>query len=146
MQELVETATIPRPVEEVFDAAADPFRQLEWDAGMLKSVEALGGEPLAKGARYRGKFKGMGTVEYDYAEYDRPRVFAHHSVISMGEMLHTLEFEPDDGGTRLTQRLSMQPTFLGRLMGPMMRSKMRSRLRSIPVQLTSYLAEERAGS
>jgi uncharacterized protein YndB with AHSA1/START domain len=143
MDELVETGTIPRPLEEVFDAAADPFQQLQWDAKLLKSVQPVGSGPLAKGARYRGRFKGMGTVEYEYADYDPPHRFAHRSALPMGEMLHTLEFEPVDGGTRLTQRISMRPTFLGRVMGPVMRPRMRRRMRDLPLQLTEYLQAKR---
>ena len=58
-----ESAVIRRPVEEVFDAAADPQRQLEWDPGTLRSVEKLTPGPLGQGSRYRGDVKGSGVVE-----------------------------------------------------------------------------------
>ena len=66
-----ESAVIRRPVEEVFDAAADPQTQLEWDPGTLRSVEKLTPGPLGQGSRYRGDFKGSGVVEYEYVEFDR---------------------------------------------------------------------------
>ena len=60
------SADISHPGQQVFAASADPITQLKWDPGTLKSVEALTPGPPGKGSRYRGKFAGFGTVEYEF--------------------------------------------------------------------------------
>jgi uncharacterized protein YndB with AHSA1/START domain len=83
---IVSNDIIAAPPEAVFDAAADPQTQLSWDAGNLLAVEKLTPGALARGARYRGRFKGMGTVEYEFAEFDRPHRFAHRTQVPFGTM------------------------------------------------------------
>ena len=82
---ITETAFIAQPTARVFDAAADPQVQLEWDAPTLREVEKLTRGPLAPGARYRGNFKGFGVVTYEFAEFEPGRSFQHVARIPMGE-------------------------------------------------------------
>src|SRR5215217_5606082 len=99
---VVESAIIEQPLARVFDTAADARKQLEWDRDTLRSVEQLTPGPLGQGTRYRGDFKGFGVVEYEFAEYEPPRRFAHQTSMKMGVMRHTFTFEQVSGGTRLT--------------------------------------------
>src|SRR5215203_2705607 len=102
MPSVVVSETIPQPRGRVFEAAADPLIQRLWDANTLLSIEKLDPGPLGPGARYRGKFKGMGTVEFDYSMYEPISRFQHHSRMPVGEMFHTFELEEaPGGGTRL---------------------------------------------
>jgi uncharacterized protein YndB with AHSA1/START domain len=140
MVRVEETTTIDAPPERVFRAAADPERQLEWDAGTLRHVERLGDTPLGPGARYRGKFKGFGTVEYEFVEFDEPQAFAHRARVPVGQMTHRFTFEPTDGGTRVTQVGELEPSVLGRVMGPMVRRMFGKRFRLIGDELDRYLA------
>ena len=140
MIRISESAVIRRPVEEVFDAAADPQTQLEWDPGTLRSVEKLTPGPLGQGSRYRGDFKGSGVVEYEYVEFDRPRRFAHRADVKIGRIRHVFTFEPVAEGTRLTQEAHLRRNFLGRLMGPLATNIVRKRLRTIGSELDTYLA------
>lgn len=142
MLKVVETAVMERSAAELFAAAADPFTQLRWDSGTLKSVEKLGPGPLGQGARYRGTFKGFGVVEYDYADYDPPHRFSHRTTLKMGEMRHTFTFEPVAGGTRMTQAGELSPNLLGWFMQPMMARMLRKRFRAIADELRAYLATE----
>ncbi len=135
-----ESAVIRRPVEEVFDAAADPQTQLEWDPGTLRSVEKLTPGPLGQGSRYRGDFKGSGVVEYEYVEFDRPRRFAHRADVKIGRIRHVFTFEPVPEGTRLTQEAHLRRNFLGRLMGPLATRFVRKRFRQIADELDRYLS------
>jgi hypothetical protein len=140
MRTVTETAVIERPQAELFQAAADPERQLVWDSGTLKSVEKLSPGPLGRGSRYRGGFKGFGTVVYEFAEFEAPRRFAHLARMPMGEMRHTFTFEPANQGTRMTQTGELRPNLLGRLMGPMIAWSLGKRFRTIADELGSYLA------
>jgi len=137
-----ESAVIHRPVEEVFDAAADPQTQLEWDPGTLRSVENLTPGPLGLGSRYRGDFKGSGVVEYEYVEFDRPRRFAHRADVKIGRIRHVFTFEPVPEGTRLTQEAHLRRNFLGRLMGPLGTRFVRKRFRQIASELETYLSRK----
>lgn len=133
------TDIIPAPPEAAFDTAADPNTQLRWDAANLLKVEQLTSGPLAKGSRYRGHFKGMGTVEYEFAEFDRPRRFTHRTRVPFGTMSHQLTFEAAAGGTRLTQEGWLEPNLIGRLMGPVIGRMLRRRLPTVAAELRDYL-------
>ena len=132
---------VHHPREAAFAAAADPQRQLEWDPDTFKSFEKLTDGPLAQGARYRGTFKGFGTVEYEFAEYDPPSRFAHVARVKPGQMRHTLIFEPAPDGTRLTQVGELTPNLLGRLIAPMFKRMLAKRFRLIASELDAYLAK-----
>ena len=142
MIKVTETAIVHAPPESIFQVAADPIEQLKWDPGTLKKVEKLDPGPLARGARYRGDFKGFGTMEYDYAEYEPPRSFAHHAVMRMGEMRHTFTFEAVPEGTQLTQVGELQPNLLGKIMSPMLKSGFKKRFREIASELDAYTASK----
>jgi uncharacterized protein YndB with AHSA1/START domain len=146
MLKVSETTTIACPPAEVFAAAADPQKQLEWDPGTMRSVEKLTPGPLGRGARYRANFKGFGVVEYDYPEYEPGRRFAHHSVMMMGDMRHTFEFEAVPEGTRLTQSIVVEPKGIGRLMAPLMSRMLHNRLRVVGSELKEYLKNPPATS
>jgi hypothetical protein len=139
MLRVSETAIIPRPVDEVFAAASDPLKQLEWDPATMKRVEKLTPGPLGRGSRYRAAFKVMGTVEYDFPDFDPPRRFSHRTRLPMGEMRHTFIVEPVPQGTRLTQEGELRPTLLGRLMQPLMARMLRRRFRTVAQELSEYL-------
>jgi hypothetical protein len=107
--------------------------------GTLKRIEpvTLGG--LRRGARYRGDFKGFGTVEYEFVEYEPDRRFAHHTRMKFGEMHHRCEFEAVPNGTRLTQSMQVEPKGIGRLMAPFMKGMFSKRFREIALEIGQYL-------
>jgi uncharacterized protein YndB with AHSA1/START domain len=139
MFEVQETVVIARDPEEVFDVAVDPEKQLEWDAGNLKRVEKLTPEPLGRGSRFRGTFKGFGTVEYEYDELDRPRRFSHRANLPVGGAHHLFELAPAEGGTRLTQTIVATPKGLGKLVTPVMKPMIKRRIRTINAELKVHL-------
>lgn len=138
-----ETVIRRRP-DVVFLAAAEPENQLHWDATGMRSVEKLTEGPLARGSRYRGRWRRWGTIEYTFAEYDPPRRFTHDARMKLGRALHTLDFVADDGGTRLVQELRLsEPNGLGRALGPVLRPLVRRRMADIGNQLKAYVEAER---
>jgi hypothetical protein len=136
-----ESSIIPHPLAEVFAIAADPFKQLEWDPGTLKRVEQVTPGGLGRGSRFRGDFKGYGVVEYEFAEYEPDRRFAHHTVMKFGEMHHRFEFEAASDGTRLTQSIRVEPKGIGKLMAPLMKGMFSKRLREIATEIGQYLGK-----
>jgi len=137
-------ATIHHPPEVVFGTAASPEKELEWDPEM-KAVEKLTDGPLGKGSRYRGKFKGFGTIEYEFAEFDEPRRFVHQARVAMGTFQHRFTFEPVNGGTRLTQEGELWPNVLGRIASPMVKWMLGKRFRLIAAEVDRYLQSKNAG-
>jgi hypothetical protein len=140
-----ESAIIPRPQQEVFDTAADPTTQLEWDRDTLKRVQKLSPGPLGQGTKYRGKFKGFGMVDYEFEEYEPPRRFTHLAKMPMGEMRHIFTFDPVPEGTRMTQEAQLRPNLLGRIAAPIMLRFLRKRFRTIADEVGTYL-EGRQGT
>jgi uncharacterized protein YndB with AHSA1/START domain len=138
------TATMHHPPEVVFRTAASPEKELEWDPGTL-TVEKLTDGPLGKGSRYRGKFKGFGTIEYEFVEFDEPRRFVHQARIAIGTFQHRFTFEPVSGGTRLTQEGELWPTVLGWIASPVVKSMLGKRFRLIAAQVDRYLQLKNAG-
>jgi uncharacterized protein YndB with AHSA1/START domain len=134
------TTVIAHPTSKVFDTAADPQLQLQWDAPTLSQVEKLTPGPLGRGARYRGKFKGFGLVTYEYAEFEPGRSFSHVARIPMGEMRHRFIFEETSSGTRLTQQGELRPNLVGRILAPFVMSMLSKRFRTIAAELETYLA------
>ena len=144
MFKVSETATIQHPPAEVFPVAADPHTQLEWDPETLKSVEKLTPGALGQGSRYRGKFKGFGTMEYEFVEFESPRRFTHLAPMQMGKLRHVFTFEAVPEGTRLTQEGRLEPNLLGRVMWPVMSRMLRSRFRVIASEVSRYLEGDAA--
>jgi Polyketide cyclase / dehydrase and lipid transport len=140
MPSIAETAFIAQPTISVFNAAVDPHLQLTWDAPTLRTVEKLTPGPLARGARYRGDFKGFGRVTYEFAEFEPGRCFQHVARIPMGEMRHRFTFEAAAGGTQLTQQGELRPNIVGRLFAPLVMNMLRKRFRTIAQELDAYLA------
>lgn len=131
---------------DVFDIVADPYHQLQWDAATLQSVEQLTPGPLAQGARYRAKFRGLGSAEYEFAEYEPGRRFAHRGTNLFGSIYHLFEFELVPEGTRLTQTSTLTPRGIGRIIAPFLRGQLRNRLRTMNVEISEYLRTHSPGS
>ena len=140
MIEVSESVVIAREPADVFDIAADPERQLEWDAKTL-DVEKLTPGPLGRGARYRVEVKGLGVVEYEFSEFDRPVRFAHRGPVKIGELYHRFDFEPVPEGTRLTQAIRAEPRGIGRLLRPVMGPMLRKLLRTLNAELKEHLEQ-----
>ncbi|HUP84454.1 MAG TPA: SRPBCC family protein [Acidimicrobiales bacterium] len=124
MPSVSDSIQIQRPVEEVFSALADPQVQMRYDAEMMRANEQLTAGPIAKGTRFRGKFKGMGSVEYTYEEFEPNRLIQHHVKMPFGRMHHRFELGADGDGTRLNQSIKIEPNALGSILWPIMMKRM----------------------
>ncbi len=118
--------------------ASDPEKQVDWDKGNLIKVEKLTPEPLQKGSRYRGKFKGMGSVSYEFV-FDPPKRFAHSAKLPFGRIRHIFTLDAVPEGTQLTKEGILNLNPLGWLMVPMLKRMLRRRFRAINTELREYL-------
>jgi uncharacterized protein YndB with AHSA1/START domain len=94
-----ETKIAAQP-ERVFDFVADAARQSEWHP-RVKTVERLTKGPPASGSRYRGSYRGFGSVDFETLEFLHPRRVAFRSQTKGGRMTHTFEVNAADDGTVL---------------------------------------------
>ena len=135
-----ESTTIRQPLTKVFPVVADPYRQLEWDRKNFYKVELLTPGGLKQNACYRADVKGMGTIEYVFAEYVPNSYFIHHSNIKFGRGVHRWQFEEVPEGTRLTQTMMIEPKGIFRLLAPVMKGTMRKRVQEINSEINQYLS------
>jgi uncharacterized protein YndB with AHSA1/START domain len=108
---------IQRPIDEVFEQYADGRRYADWLPG-ASEMELLTSEPVGVGSRFRGKFPGFGEVHWQIEQFERPRRLLNLGAAPIGDMRHTITFEPVPGGTRVKQRGEGVYTGIFRVLGP----------------------------
>ena len=146
MPEIEESISIPRPPQEVFEIVSTPENIPKFDSSVVK-VERIGNDPLGVGTRFRGTSKVMGR-NFDWTaevvEHDPPRRSTSKSVEGKLDFTVSMTCEPEDGGTRLTQRIEAA-TGLGGIFGRVGDSLVqRTQARTVRANLESlaeYLAE-----
>src|SRR5688572_21682633 len=107
------TVVIQRPPASVFAAIEDPKVQMTFDP-MFRGVEQLTPGPIARGTRFRGDFKGMGKVEYEYADFEPGRRIVHAVRMPFGGMRHAFELAPEGAtATQLAQSMDAELNLLG---------------------------------
>ena len=81
----------------------------------------------------------MGSVTYEYSEYDPPHRFSHRSRMPFGVMTHEFSFEPTGPGTRILQVGRFEAAALGRLLAPIVRRMLAKRFPQIADELRADL-------
>ena len=88
---------IARPVEEVFDMAAD---EPSWNPAMT-GVEWLTPPPVGAGSRFVATMGGRMRMEVEITGFDRPHSISSHTRSSMMTTDGTVRFTPAGDGTLL---------------------------------------------
>jgi carbon monoxide dehydrogenase subunit G len=125
--------TVARPPEEVFDFLVDLRNAPQWEPNCQEVVKTSDG-PVGKGTTFRAK-KGMGRLESEIVEFDRPAFFASRE---QGRGMHCgVDFRCDakNGGTQVSGRLWMEPQGPMRPLMLLMRPKMKRMLGELPDNL-----------
>jgi uncharacterized membrane protein len=129
-----ESVEINRPLQEVFDYAADPENLPEWSGLVLEVRKETQGTLMEEGARYTTVAKFLGRsfeTPYEVSVHDPPR---RHTDKSLGgpfpqEYTHTFE-EMEGGRTRFTQVSEGEPGGFFRLAGPLLERAGRRQFRA----------------
>jgi hypothetical protein len=100
---------------------------MTYDGEMMRSVEQLTPGAIGKGSRFRGDFKRMGKVEYEYADFEQDRLIEHAVRMPFGSARHRFDFADAGSGTTLTQTITVRPNLLGRIAWPLMVKRMMSK-------------------
>lgn len=107
MERFSSTVHIDAPPERVWDEVADVTRTGRWSPVCYRVEWKAGWDSPVVGARFRGhnKLRGVRWVrECEVTAADRPRRFGFRTFLKGKESTRWLyEFEPEDGGTRVTE-------------------------------------------
>jgi uncharacterized protein YndB with AHSA1/START domain len=145
MASVQDSTSIASRAETVFDALADPAVQVTYDGQMFRSVQKLTPGPISRGTHFRGDFKGMGKVEYEYSEFEPNQLIEHAVKMPFGHARHRFEFQPQGDGTRLVQTITVFPNLLGRLLWPVIIQRMMSkRVRTLNALVKAYAERQAA--
>jgi Polyketide cyclase / dehydrase and lipid transport/Fasciclin domain len=112
---------INRPVEEVFDFAADERNEPRYNPRMLSS-EQLSPGPVGLGSRFRavmGSWPRRTTMTTEFTGYDRPRRLASTTRLATMDIQGALTFDPVPGGTRMRWSWDMASRGLLKLLSPL---------------------------
>jgi hypothetical protein len=127
--------------ETLFHVSADPYQQLKWDAPNFKNVTALTPGPIGKGSAYKCVIRCLGTMQYEFAEYEPCNFFAHRSKMFLTYGYHRFEFVRLPQGTRLIQTMQVWPRGIGILFYPFMKRMTQKQLDSVGTGLKSFLED-----
>lgn len=123
------SATIRRPVGEVFALAGDYENDPLWRSGVLGMRYETPGGPRV-GARTREVMRllgGRATTVAEIVEFERDRRTAFESRDAPVPVWGSRTFEPVDGGTRFTYDLSARPDGPWALLSPLLATALRRR-------------------
>jgi uncharacterized protein YndB with AHSA1/START domain len=132
------STTIRRPREQVFDYIADARQQSRWNP-VCRTMEQTTPGAIGAGTRFHGKFQGVGEMDVEITEYERPHRLVHLSRPWIGEVTHLWVFTAAGGGTRLEQHGEMKPRAWGWLAAPLMPLIVRRNLHDTAVALKGEL-------
>ena len=139
MIKVSESIIILRPQDIVFNTAADPQQQLIWDKKHFTKLEVLTPGPVAVGSKYKCVIPWMGTMWYEFEEYEPYSHFAHRSKMFVNRGYHRFEFIELPEGTQFIQIMQVWPRGIGFLLYPFMRMLLKKSLRSVGKGLKSFL-------
>jgi hypothetical protein len=113
--------TICRPLETVFDYAADQTNEPTYNPQMIASKQVSQG-PVGVGTHFRATvLAGRRPLELDIevTEYDRPTRFGTHTVMSSADITGVLTFRPSGADTRMSWSWDIRPKGMARFFSPL---------------------------
>jgi uncharacterized protein YndB with AHSA1/START domain len=123
------TATILRPVEDVFDYVADPRNEPEWLPG-ARSVKQTSDGELGLGSEFVGEYDRAGRVELSIVEFERPARVTFRIRSRIVQFDDAVQLKAIEGGTRLVARMTAEPQGLMRFLAPVMGRTLRRQFAS----------------
>jgi hypothetical protein len=94
---------ITRPVDVVFDYAADQRNELDYNPRMVSSEKLTAG-PVGRGTVFRAAVATLGRASamcIECTEYHRPALLSSVTTMRQAEFRVTLTFDPVPAGTRM---------------------------------------------
>lgn len=123
------TATIHRPVDEVFAYIAEPRNAPRWDGSVIEARADSPG-PLRRGSVVDVVVRSFGrhSVRFEVVEFEIGRRIRMRAVAASIPFLPevTYLFGPADGSTVFTRRVEIRPRGLLRALGPILARSVRT--------------------
>lgn len=117
---------IERPIDEVFDLWADLSQDPKWHP-KAKHVEQTSPGPLAAGTTFRGEYEGMGAMDFETLEFDRPNRVKRRGTCRSFDFVSTVSLVEVPSGTRVhfVGEVGLHGLYklMLPLMGPMMKKQ-----------------------
>ena len=126
--------TVARSPEEVFDFLVDFRNEPQWEPNCREAEKTSDG-PIGQGTTFRANMKGMGRVESEIVEFERPARFASQDKARGMSGRSEFRFDAKNGGTQVSGKLRMQPQGLMRVLEPLMRPRVKRMLGELPDNL-----------
>jgi hypothetical protein len=120
MRPVINSVTIRRSVEDVFDYCSNLENERFWNPHLI-SVEALSGREIVEGTRFRCQWRGGPPTDCAYTLVDRPHRWEIYGSAKGMDIAFAGDVEPTEDGARLTITMTLLPKGLFRLFGPMIR-------------------------
>ncbi len=134
----IETAHFEHAPEQLFDMLADVCNEPKWQPD-VREVTMLTDGPVRLGTRFHGAYRGLGEMDVEITEYDRPRRVAFHCEGSRMNMDVPFTFTPAGGGTDLEGRIDLELKGLARALRPLMGMMMGREMAKRPGQMRAGL-------
>ena len=113
------TVSVARPIEDVFDYAAQFDRHPEWQDD-LKSVTADGPPEVGStGSQTRQVGPRVHTTQWRMSAYERPSILGWQVLTGPIRPTGSMRFSPEGTSTRVDFEMEMNPRGLMKLMGPL---------------------------
>jgi len=113
---------INRPIDEVFDFAADECNEPEYNPDMTLAEKVTQG-PIGVGSKFHCVMTGARSADMtiEYTEFDRPRRLASTAHMSSMDINGTLLFEPQGQSTKMKWLWNIEPRGFMKVLGPIVR-------------------------
>ena len=141
MAKIAGAIVIGRPVEAVFDFAADQRNEPRYNPRMIRADKVSDG-PVGKGTVFRSAAKFMGRaaeMRIELTGYDRPGRLASRTTTKQADIDGALTFDPVPGGTRMRWSWSVRPRGAARLLAPVITWLGRRQEQAIWTSMKRYL-------
>ena len=138
---------IGRPLEEVFDFAADQTNEPRYNPRMIRAEKVTSG-PVGVGTRFRSTMTGRGRAAEmtgEITEFERPRRVASTWCVPGMDIGYVLLFDSVSQGTRMRWIWELEPRGLYRLLGPLLHRMGERQELEIWTGLKHYLEARTAG-
>ena len=128
-----------REPEEVFDFLADLRNERSWNPRVV-AIDKTSSGPIGRGTTFHGRYRGLGPLETELTEYDRPRRLAFRSRGPRMGITGAFSLRRAGDGTEVELDAVFQPHGLLRLLSPLLAPVMGKQNEAAAMRLTRALA------
>jgi uncharacterized protein YndB with AHSA1/START domain len=129
-----QTVTVDAPVDDLFDLLSHPELESQWNPDVIE-VHRVDDGPVAPGARWEGRYKGMGVMRIRLDELQRPGRIVFTIDGDRLDMRFAFNLAPEGQRTRLGVDAHLVPKGITRLLGPLLGLLMRRTMSQRPAQM-----------